>query len=306
MVKDAAGLWQVTLGPLEPEIYEYSFSVDGYQTLDPGNSWVKPMRSPRTSVFEVPGQPPLVHEFNPAVPHGVVHEHLYQSKSLGLRRSLHVYTPPGYDGSRTKCPVLYLLHGSGDNDATWTAVGRAQLILDNLIAQKKAMPMIVVMTDGHAAFAQSAGNPVAGARQADAFESDLLGDVMPFVETNYRTINKRESRAIVGVSMGGGQSLTVGLNHLDLFAWVGGMSPATPSAEAIASALADPKATNRKLKTLWIGIGKSDFLMKRNQQFDALLTSKDITHTLWTTEGVHGWLVFRRLLVEFAPRLFKS
>src|SRR6185369_15731271 len=124
----------------------------------PGNVAVKPMRQPRTSILEVPGTPPLLHEFNPAVPHGVVRSHWYQSKSLGVRRSLHVYTPPGYDKSRKDYPVLYLLHGSGDNDATWTVLGRAQVILDNLLAQKKVQPMIVVMTDGHAAFSQPSTN----------------------------------------------------------------------------------------------------------------------------------------------------
>jgi enterochelin esterase-like enzyme len=303
-----SNVWSVTVGPLEPDLYGYSFSIDGFQTLDPGNPAVKPMRSPRTSILEVPGQPPLLHEFDAAVPHGTLREHWYQSRSLGKRRSLHVYTPPGYDRSRKDLPVMYLLHGSGDNDATWTALGRANVILDNLLAQKTVKPMIVVMTDGHAfvpAPGPSATNAENRARSMKAFEGDLLQDVMPFVEANYRTINKRDSRAIVGLSMGGGQSLTVGLNHLDKFAWVGGMSAGTPETHSIASALADAKATNKKLQTLWIAIGKDDFLLARNKTFDELLTSKGIQHTFKITDGNHSWPVWRRYLAEFAPMLFR-
>ncbi len=305
MTNDERGTWSVTLGPLEPDLYGYNFSINGFQTLDPANSAVKPARSPRTSILEVPGNPPRLHEFNSSVPHGTVREHWYQSKALGVRRGLHVYTPPGYDKSRKDFPVLYLFHGSGDNDATWTALGRAQVILDNLLAQKKVVPMIVVMTDGHAAFSQPSTNAEARARNTKAFESDLLGDVMPFVEDNYRTINKRESRAIIGLSMGGGQSLSVGLNHLDAFAWVGAMSASTPDENSVSKALAESDATNKKLKLFWIAIGKDDFLLKRNQDFDQLLTSKGIKHTYTVTEGNHSWPVWRRYLADFAPLIFK-
>ena len=308
MTKDDAGNWSATVGPLAPELYSYSFSIDGFQTLDPVNPVVKPGRQPRTSIVEVPGTPPLPHEWDAAVPHGTVREHWYLSKSLGVRRSLHVYTPPGYDQSRKDLPVMYLLHGSGDNDGTWAALGRANVILDNLIAAKKAKPMIVVMTDGHAFVptpGPSATNAENRGRSMKAFERDLLEDVMPFVEANYRTINKRESRAIIGLSMGGGQSLTVGLNHLDRFAWVGGMSASAPTGDAIAAALADPKATNKKLKTLWIAIGKDDFLLSRNQPFDELLTGKGIEHTFKITEGNHSWPVWRKYLAEFAPMVFR-
>lgn len=309
LTNDSRGNWSVTFGPLAPELYGYSFSIDGFQTLDPGNPVVKPSRQPRTSILEVPGNPPLLHEFNPAPPHGTVREHWYQSKSLGKRRSLHVYAPPGYDQSRKDLPVMYLLHGSGDNDATWTALGRANVIMDNLIAAKKARPMIVVMTDGHA-FVPSPGpsatNSENRARSMKAFERDLLEDVMPFVESNYRTINKRESRAIIGLSMGGGQSLTVGLNHFDRFAWVGGMSASAPETNSIASVFADAKATNKKLKLLWIAIGKDDFLLDRNKPLDEALTASGINHTFKITEGGHSWPVWRKYLAEFAPMLFQN
>jgi enterochelin esterase-like enzyme len=305
MTNDGRGNWSVTLGPLQPDLYGYSFSINGFQTIDPANSAVKPMRSPRTSILEVPGNPPLLHEFNASVPHGTVREHWYRSKALNVRRSLHVYTPPGYDKSRKDFPVLYLLHGAGDNDATWTALGRAQVILDNLLAQKKVVPMIVVMTDGHASVWPPSTNTADRARGNNAFENDLVGDVMPFIEENYRIINKRESRAIIGLSMGGGQSLTVGLNHLDRFAWVGAMSAATPDEGAVSKALSDTDTTNKKLKLLWIAIGKDDFLLRRNEEFDRLLMSKGIKHTFTITEGNHSWPVWRRYLAEFAPMLFK-
>jgi len=309
MTKDDNGNWSVTVGPLAPELYSYSFSIDGFQTLDPGNPAVKPGRSPRTSMVEVPGQPPLLHEFDAAVPHGTVREHRYQSKSLGKQRSLHVYTPPGYDQSRKDLPVMYLLHGSGDNDGTWAALGRANVIMDNLIASKKAKPMIVVMTDGHAYVAPPGTSPTNAAvrgRNTKDYERDLLEDVMPFVEANYRTINKRESRAIIGLSMGGGQSLTVGLNHLARFAWVGGMSASAPDTNSISSVFADGKATNKKLKLLWIAIGKDDFLLNRNKPLDEALTASGINHTFKITEGNHSWPVWRKYLAEFAPLVFQS
>lgn len=305
MTKASNGTWTATVGPLEPDLYGYSFSIDGFQTLDPGNSAVKPMRSPRTSILEVPGEPPRLHEFNPDVAHGTVRSHWYKSQSLNVRRSLHVYTPPGYDQSSKKYPVLYLLHGAGDNDATWTALGRANVILDNLLAQKKVEPMVVVMTDGHASAWPTPTNAEARARGSKAYEMDLLQDVMPLVEKNYRTRNDREHRGIIGLSMGGGQSLGVGLTHLDLFAWVGGMSAAVPGEEAVQSALADSKGTNKKLKTLWIAIGKDDFLLGRNKQFDELLTKNGINHSFKITEGNHSWPVWRRYLADFAPILFK-
>ncbi len=308
MTRGTNGDWSVTLGPLAPEIYGYSFNIDGFQTLDPGNSALKPMRSPRTSILEVPGNPPLIHEFNPSVPHGVVREHLYSSKALGMVRSLHVYTPPGYDKTRKDFPVLYLLHGSGDNDATWSSLGRANVILDNLLAAKKARPMIVVMTDGHAFITPPGTSPTNAAvrgRNTRDYEQDLIGSVMPFVEENYRTIKRRESRAIIGLSMGGGQSLHVGLNHLDRFAWVGAMSAAVPDAEAVSAALADAKSTNKKLRKLWIAIGKDDFLLSRNKTFDELLTSRGIQHQYQITAGDHSWPVWRRYLAEFAPQVFQ-
>jgi enterochelin esterase family protein len=299
MAKDSNDVWTVTVGPIEPGVWEYSFQVDGVQMIDPGNPAIKPMREPRTSILHIPGQPPLLHDFQD-VPHGVVHQHTYFSKSLNRLRELVVYTPPGYEKQAdARFPTLYLQHGSGDNQATWIAHGKAHWILDNLIAQGRAKPMVIVMMDGHAAPPRGPENNTA------AFERDLLQDVMPFVEANYRVKTDAASRAIAGLSMGGGQSLTIGLNHLDRFAWVAGFSSSVPSSEAVAGALSDAKATNEKLKLLWIGCGKDDFLRQRNEQFISLLKDKDIRYEWHLSEGNHSWPVWRIYLAELAPKLFQ-
>jgi enterochelin esterase family protein len=253
----------------------------------------------------VPGDQPALHDFQ-MVPHGVVRMHEYQSRSLGKLRRLQIYTPSGYDKSRAKFPVLYLFHGSGDNEATWAELGRAHLIADNLFAWGKAMPAIIVMTDGHALPpGPRTTNAAERARAIAAFEGDLLQDVIPMVEANYRVKDGAVNRAIIGLSMGGGQSLVIGLNHPELFAWVGGMSASIFNPEtSIAHALSDAATTNRRLKLLWFACGKDDFLLKQNQQFDELLTVRGIRHTFKVTEGNHSWPVWRRYLAEFLPLLF--
>ena len=298
MTKDDSGQWSATVGPVEPGVYEYSLNVDGIAMIDPGNRDIKPMRAPRTSILEIPGEPALIHDFQ-AVPHGKVTLHWYDSKSLGRRRAMQVYTPPGYDADATaRFPTLYLFHGSGDNEATWVAHGRAHWILDNLIAQKRAKPMIVVMLDGHAVLP---GPNTARNANTAAFERDLLEDAMPLVVAGYRTRENATSRAIVGLSMGGGQSLTIGLKHADQFAWVGGMSSSVANG---ASLITDPAALNRQLKLLWFACGKDDSLIKANQDFDAALTAQNVKHEFVTTEGNHSWPVWRRYLAEFAPKIF--
>jgi enterochelin esterase family protein len=292
----------VTIGPLEPDIYGYNFTLDGVGVVDPNNPWVKPMRAARTSVVEVPGDPPRVWEWQP-VAHGSVHEHYYFSKSLSVKRRLHVYTPPGYEGNSTKYPVLYLFHGSGDNDATWTEVGRANFIADNLMAQHKAQPMIIVMTDGHA----FTGNPTQVttnmiSRNVTSFGEDLLKDVMPLVESTYRVKANRENRAIIGLSMGGGQSLGIGLRHRELFAYVGGMSSYLPGADkAVDELFPDSKSD---LKLLWFACGKDDRLVENARQLSAALKAKGIPHEFKETPGNHSWPVWRRYLGEFMPLLF--
>ncbi len=303
LTKNTNGVWSVTVGPIEPGVYEYSFTVDGLTMIDPGNPAIKPMREPRTSILHLPGQPPLLHDFQD-VPHGVVRQHTYRSKSLERLRELAVYTPPGYEQRvDARFPTLYLQHGSGDNQATWVTHGKAHWILDNLIAQSRAKPMVVVMMDGHAV-APGAGASGFNSNTA-AFERDLLEDVMPFIEANYRVKSDAANRGIVGLSMGGGQSLTIGLNHLERFAWVGGFSSSVPSRETVAGALDQVDATNAKLKLLWIGCGKDDFLLKRNEEFIALLKEKNLRHEWHLTAGNHSWPVWRTYLAEFAPKLFQ-
>jgi enterochelin esterase family protein len=306
LAHDDSGMWHVTVGPLKADLYGYSFSVDGFQTLDPLNSAVKPMRSPRTSILEVAGDPPRLHEFQD-VPHGTVRIHEYRSRSLDKLRALYVYTPPGYDDDPgRRYPVLYLFHGSGDNAATWTVFGRAHLIADNLLAQGKSKPMVIVMPDGHAAPPQPRGGPPEGrSRNSAAFERDLLEDVMPLVEASYRVRSEAASRAIAGLSMGGGQALTIGLNHSDRFAWVGGFSAAVfdPPA-ALSAALADPKTTDKALRLVWIACGKDDRLVENARRFTAALQENGIRHEFQVTEGNHSWPVWRRYLAEFVPRLF--
>jgi enterochelin esterase family protein len=302
MTNDGKGVWSATIDPLEPDIYDYSLVVDGLSMVDPANPWVKPMRATRTSVLEVPGDPPRLWEFQ-AVPHGTVHEHTYFSKSLDRQRRLHVYTPPGYEKRPRSLPVLYLFHGAGDNDATWSTSGRAHFIADNLLAQGKAKPMIVVMTDGHAL----TGNPTQVssnlmARNVEAFRDDLLKDVMPLVESTYRVKANRDNRAIIGLSMGGGHSLAIGLKHRDLFAWVGGMSSYLPNAQQVVGETFP--GSKRNLKLLWIACGKEDRLIDNARQLSAALKEKNIPHEFKETEGAHTWPVWRRYLGEFMPLLF--
>src|SRR3954470_1356225 len=187
MTKDDTGMWSVTVGPVAPDIYEYSFTVDGVSMIDSANRDIKPMRAPRTSILEIPGNPSLLHDFQ-NVPHGRVSLHWYESKSLGRRRPMQVYTPPGYDANASaRFPTLYLFHGSGDNEATWVAHGHAHWIIDNLIAQKRAQPMIIVMLDGHAVPPGTRGAPAVRNANIEAFERDLLEDAMPLVKASYRT-----------------------------------------------------------------------------------------------------------------------
>ena len=301
LTKGDNDVWSVTVGPVAPGVWEYSFQVDGLSMIDPANPAIKPMREPRTSILHLPGDPPAAHDFQD-VPHGVVRQHTYRSKSLDRLRELVVYTPPGYEKSRTRFPTLYLQHGNGDNQATWTTHGKAHWILDNLIAQGRAKPMLIVMMDGHAA---PPGDPTNRfTNNTVAFEHDLLADVIPFVEANYRVKTTAAGRALAGLSMGGGQALTVGLNHADSFAWVGGFSSGVPASETVAAALEAKAGLNRKLKLLWIACGKDDFLLQRNEEFIARLREKNVKHQWELTPGNHSWPVWRTYLAEFAPKLF--
>jgi len=303
MKKGENGLWTVTLGPAEPGIYAYSFTVDGLQIVDPANSWLKVWLRNSQNLVEVPGEQPMYFQ-EQHVPHGTVHRHRYHSKSLGITRGLYVYTPPGYETNRrAKYPVLYLFHGFGDDESAWTMVGRANVIVDNLLAQNKAKPLIIVMPYGHT---PSAPPEMRSIGRYEAFEKDLVQDVIGYVEKSYRAGAGQKNRAVAGLSMGGGQSLTVGLGNLETFGWVGAFSSAIPKGERFEELLAEPKSINDKLNLLWIGCGRKDFLFDANQKFFEQLKADGIEHVAHITEGAHEWRIWRRYLNEFVPLLFKE
>ncbi len=309
MQKGDRGIWKITLGPLQPELHSYVFEVDGAQLLDPSNRHVKKWLTCENMV-EVPGTPPLLHE-QQRVPHGVVHHHIYDSRSAGRERGVYVYTPPGYDARRTSgYPVLVLMHGFGDDESAWLEVGRANFIADNLLAAGKIAPLIIAMPYGHPLpleRPQTFRDDYAS-RNIHALEQDLLIDLLPLLQRNYHVTDSREQRAIAGLSMGGGQSLVIGLQHLNQFAWVGGFSSATPQQELeqqFSALLQDVNQANELLKLLWIGCGEDDFLLDRNEAFTAWLSEKGIRHTYRLTDGGHDWIVWRKYLAEFLPLLFR-
>ncbi len=302
--RDASGLWTTTIGPVPSDIYEYEFHVDGVQIVDPRNIMVKynSRPGPPSSLLEVPGAEAMFYDLRP-VPHGSVDIRWYPSKTTGETRRIHVYTPPGYANSSRRLPVLYLLHGADGDDSMWMAFGHANLILDNLMAEGRLEPMIVVMPFGYANV-----TPPGADRPRNEFERDLIDDIIPFVQANYRTRADREHRALVGLSMGGGQALNIGLRRLDLFSHVGGFSAAVPRGPATSSfedIFANAKGVNRSLDLLWLACGTEDGLYTPNKEFSDLLDRSGITHTFRTTTGAHTWLVWRRYLAEIAPQLFR-
>ncbi len=294
------GIWSVTLRDIDPGIYGYSFVVDGMKMLDGGNPSAKPMRSPRTSILHVPGD----HVFDRKdVPHGTIHHHGYQCKPINRFREIKVYTPPGYEKSQDAYPLLVLQHGHSDSFETWTKYGKAHWILDNLIAQGKAKPMIVVMLDGHPVPESYGGGR--SIENTDELETDLIESAMPLVEELYRVKAGSQNRAIAGLSMGGLHSLTIGLRHTDQFGWIGAFSAAVPEPDDAAKLLADGTSVNDNLKLLWIACGKKDFLLKENQRFIGELETAGIKHRWLLTAGGHAWPVWRQYLAEFAPLLFQ-
>lgn len=302
MSRDAAGIWTITLGPLEPGIYIYEFKVDGMSIADPVNPRVKLRARTSASLLEVPGAPAEIWEARD-VPHGKVEVNFHRAATLdGAMREVWVYTPPGYERGSRRYPVLYLLHGNNDTPAGWTMVGRAHFTLDNLLAEKRARPMIVVMPFGHAL-------PFAGPRQGntEAFERYLLQEVAPLIEGKYRVARGQENRAIAGFSMGGEHALHIGLRHLDKFSAIGAMSPAVRRdfEERYSTPLSNAETTNRKLNLLWIACGKDDFLFQASSELAALLTRHGIEHTYLPTDGAHTYNVWRGYFAQFAPLLFK-
>jgi enterochelin esterase-like enzyme len=310
MQQDADGLWTATTAVLAPEIYAYRFVVDGQPMLDPRNTDVRDNLQSLTNNLTVPGTPPEPWELQ-SNPHGIVEHHFYTSQVvLGLpnnQSDYYVYTPPGYSAkSRQSYPVLYLLHGYSDAADGWPSVGKANFILDSLIASGKAKPMIVVMTLGYGNMAvlKPDRTPALSAQSVDLYQKALLTEVMPQIEAAYHVSKKREDRAIAGLSMGGHESLLIGLNHPELFAWIG-----TFSAGANATTVSELPPTNAQkanLRLLWMACGVDDALLKPNQAVIAALKAEGLPVTAIETPGHHQWPVWRDNLIHFAPLLFQK
>jgi enterochelin esterase family protein len=306
-VKDEKGVWEATLGPIDPGAYRYNFLVNGVNVIDPRNPSISESNTNVWSLFTVPGSD-LFDTKN--VPHGAVAAVTYYSTALGKFRRMHVYTPPGYESGNTKYPVFYLLHGAGDSDEAWTSVGRAGFILDNLLADRKVKPMIVVMPAGHTTRTMGGGGAV-GAAATDEFTADFVTDVMPYIEKNYRSLNDRAHRAIAGLSMGGSQTLNVAFLHLDKFAYIGVFSSgilggAGPEAwEKAHAADLDNAALKKGLKTVWFSTGVNDSLITNSKSTVELLKKHGFDASFQESPGAHTWINWRNYLTEFAPLLFQ-
>ena len=334
LTKNAEGVWETTLGPLPAGAYRYVFVVNDLTVVDSRNPVTSQTNTTVYSLAVVPGSDVFDTK---NVPHGAVAAVHYYSTALGGIRRMHVYTPPGYETSRERYPVFYLLHGAGDVDDSWSSIGRAGFILDNLIAAGKAKPMIVVMPAGHVNGAGAAvgGQVPAAAEQGmpgigagpDPFARDFLTDLLPYVEKNYRTLTDRQSRAIAGLSMGGNQTLNIAIPHLEQFAYIGVFSsgiisgtrgaappagtgtPAAPFGEAWEKqnmAALDNAATKRDLRLLWFSTGKDDGLIATTRSTVELLKKHGFNPVFIESPGAHTWLNWRDYLAQFAPQLFQG
>jgi enterochelin esterase-like enzyme len=313
LTRNDAGVWSATIGPLPPDWYTYTYAVDGVRTADPKSALIKPGVSTIENMVLVPG-PEAEYETIQAVPHGKVHIGWYESGTLGETRSLRVYTPPGYDGSGRDYPVFYLLHGGGDNDSGWTTIGMAHVILDNLIAEGKAEPMIVVMPNGSLPRPDAGSGPGTNwwATMMERYRSELANDVMPYVERNYRVLDGPENTAIAGLSMGGMQTLGVAPSNLDTFGYVGVWSMGLEAGSPMEAQFREDNpeffqadVTNGKLELLSIAVGSNDFLYQQAKDLDRMLTEAGIEHEYHETEGGHTWINWRRYLRDFAQELFR-
>ena len=325
LTKTDNGVWELTTPALDAGAYRYNFNVDGVATIDPRNPSISESNTNVWSLVYVPGSDLFDSK---AVPHGAVAEVTYKSSALGRDRRMHVYTPPGYQNGRDRYPVFYLLHGAGDNDDSWTTVGRAGFILDNLIAAQQARPMVVVMPAGHASTSQA---NVVGRSATDDFVNDFVKDVMPYVEKNYRVLTDRPNTAIAGLSMGGMQTLEVAIPRLERFAYIGvyssgligafgnaggrgrGAAPAPAPAPAgpiefektNAAKLADANL-KKGLRLFWFGTGKEDFLLSTTDATVDLFKRQGFSPVYVQSPGGHTWINWRNYLAEFAPQLFKK
>jgi enterochelin esterase family protein len=320
LTKSENGVWEVTLGPIGPGAYRYNFNVDGVTVIDPRNPSISESNNNVWSLFSVPGS-----DFMDTreVPHGAVASVTYYSTVLKRFRRMHVYTPPGYDLGQGKFPVFYLLHGASDSDASWSTVGRAGFILDNLIAAKKVKPMLVVMPAGHTSQTMGGRGAGGGRGAPDEFVQEFVTDIMPYAESHYRILADRAHRAIAGLSMGGSQTLNIAIPHLDKFAYIGvyssgliGMlggrrgadaapAPAAPTWEQQHLAELDNAAAKKGLKLLWFSTGVDDGLITTTRATVDMLKKHGFEPVFKESPGAHTWINWRNYLNEFAPQLFQ-
>jgi enterochelin esterase family protein len=315
MTKGTNDVWEVTVGPVNPGAYRYNFNVDGVSVIDPRNPATSESNNNTWSLVNVSGVD-WMDTLN--VPHGAVASVAYYSTSLKRFRRMHVYTPPGYELGKGTFPVFYLLHGASDSDDSWNSVGRAGFILDNLIAAKKAKPMLVVMPAGHTSAFRSGGPRPA----VDEFTQDFTTDIMPYIEKNYRVSTDRKSRALAGLSMGGGQTLNIGIPNLEKFGYLGVYSsgvfgitgsgrpgatnaPAGPTFEEQHKAKLDDAKLKEGLKLFWFATGKDDFLVATSRATVEMFKKHGFNVVYKETEGAHTWINWREYLNEFAPQLFQ-
>ncbi len=316
LTKGENGVWEVTMGPIDPGAYRYNFNVDGVPVIDPRSSSISESNTNVWSLVYVPGAD-FMDTNN--VPRGAVASVTYYSTALGRFRRMHVYTPPGYETDRQKYPVFYLLHGAGDCDEAWTSVGRAGFILDNLLAARKAKPMIIVMPAGHTSAmtfggrgaARAAGGAPAVAPR-DEFLEDFVTDIMPYAEKHYRVLTDRAHRAIAGLSMGGSQTLNIAFSHLDKFAYIGVFSSGASLGGANAgdweknhAAMLDNASLKKGLKLLWFSTGSEDMLIANSKATVSMLQKHGFDALFKESPGAHTWINWRNYLNEFAPQLFR-
>ncbi len=312
MMLDADSVWTLTTKPLTPGAYRYHFLIDGVRVLDPINTKMSPSNSNVWSMVVVPGDDRFDIQ---DVPHGALAQVTYYSETLSTWRRMHVYTPPGYEGGPEAYPVFYLLHGAWDNDAAWPTVGRANVIFDNLIASGQAVPMIVVMPDGHTGPFDGGGGFPGIQHHVKTFTDDFIQEIRPYIEANYRVKEGRANRALAGLSMGGAQTLAIGMRQLADYAHLGVFSSGIfelrdleggPAWEAEHKAVLEDASLRDGLETLWFAIGTDDFLLDTSRRTVALLRQYGFTVEEVETKGGHTWLKWRDYLATFTPMLFQE
>ena len=313
------GVWEYTTPePLKPELYSYSFIVDGLRMNDPANVYLIRDVSTLTNVFIIGGDRADFYKVNP-VPHGTVSRIWYDSPALGLERRMTVYTPAGYETSGKRYPVLYLLHGMGGDEEAWISLGRTAQILDNLIAQGKAKPMIVVMPNGNASQEAAPGESSRGMvpptmqlpKTMEGSYEQAFPEIVKFIDKNYRTIKSKSGRAIAGLSMGGFHSLHISKQYPDMFNYIGLFSAAIMPNKEVSSPIYENVEGKLKVQfdknpaLYWIAIGKTDFLYKANEEYRKLLDEKGYKYTYYESDEGHIWKNWRIYLTEFVPMLFR-